>query len=228
MDGSMLIAALVLGATGGLFSSVHCAAMCGPLTVFAAGARHGTAWWLGGRASAYALAGASAGAFGAVVMELVSVRTAGIVFSVLLSVSLAVAGWRLVRPAPPRLVSIGRPRARFVGRAIERLGRHPFALGALTALLPCGALFAALGVAALSGSGAAGALAMAGFALASSLGLALAGWLGRARDALDATTRRAIGAVMLAGALAVAIRPLTTLENGAPPACHGPGVHSAP
>jgi hypothetical protein len=71
---------------------------------------------------------------------------------------------------------------------------------------------------------------MLAFAASSSAGLVLASTIAGAGGALDAFTRRALGVVLLVGAVVLGIRPLWALDGASPEAaCHtAPGVHSGP
>ncbi len=155
---SALIALLFASLAVGFVGSLHCVGMCGPFAALA-----GTRGWKGvityssGRLLTYGLLGAFAGLFGA---ALAALREVGLVVAVviLLTVSLQLAG---VLPEPRIGARWSAPLVRWVQRA--RAGR--FALGVTTALLPCGLVYAGLGVAIGAGSPLWGALAMVTFGL---------------------------------------------------------------
>ena len=223
-----IVGASVAGAAAGLASVPHCAAMCGPLAAYACrgggGARHGA--YLAGRALGYGLAGFAAGTAGAAITDLFRAPVAQAALSWILALGLGLAAWRLWRASAPRpakgLVTLGRssPRRAPVPAAL---------LGLATTLLPCGALLAALLIAAGTGSGAAGSAAMLAFAGVSSLGLLGAALLGArlrslGRQRLEA--RRVLAVALALGALVLALRPADALR-GQPDTCHGTGLSHA-
>lgn len=154
-DISLIGAGLAIGFAG----SFHCVAMCGPFAVLA-GAKSGKAGLASyslGRLTTYSLLGAIAGGFGSLIYQL---RMVGLLLAavVVLGVGLHLFG-KLPVPA-------------FIGRVTQPLvtkmaasTRAKFALGLSTALLPCGLVYAATGVALASGTPATGALVMAAFGL---------------------------------------------------------------
>lgn len=141
----------------GLVGSLHCIGMCGPFAALA-GSRgvRGVAAYSVGRAFTYAGLGAFAGLFGAALMELRMVGLA-VATGLVLIVALQLAG---VLPEPKAGAKIATPLIRWVHKA--RAGR--FALGLTTALLPCGLVYAGLGVAVSAAHPGVGALAMLMFA----------------------------------------------------------------
>ncbi len=145
----------ILGAlVGGLTGSPHCIGMCGGFAVAASDSP--TAYHLG-RLSTYAALGALAGAFGAAIPG--PPWVSGVVSLVVLAFfSIRLAGFG------PEF-HIGSGRIVNAGRAlIEKRGfASRWALGAVTALLPCGLVWAALGIAVGSNSAVGGALAMSAF-----------------------------------------------------------------
>ncbi len=152
----------VLGAS--LLGSVHCAAMCGPL----AAAAEGRASYHAGRLALYLLAGALAGALGgaldAAALHAGWPRLAAQVAGGLLVLFGTVS---LLRQAGLRLPRVG-DRLGLNRDGLLRLGAVPpawrgLALGAASALLPCGWLYAYLAAAAGSGSAERGVLTMGVF-----------------------------------------------------------------
>ncbi|MBX3274522.1 MAG: sulfite exporter TauE/SafE family protein [Sandaracinaceae bacterium] len=110
---SALVAATAAAAAG-LASSVHCAAMCGPLAAVAGRTPRAAAAYHGARLASYALAGGIAGATGTLLSDALGGRWAGALLSWTLAVALALAAWRLWRgEARPgeRLVALGAGRA---------------------------------------------------------------------------------------------------------------------
>lgn len=181
MQTSLALTALGMGLLGG----PHCVAMCGAACAGigrAAGDRGTPALWLfqGGRVAGYALLGAVAAAtmqgVGWLTIQSAAVRP---LWS-LLHVAAAMVGLALLISArQPIWMEQG---ARKVwGHARGWIGGHarsaPAALGFVWALMPCGLLYSALLVAALSGDPAGGALVMAGFALGSGLSMMAGPWL---------------------------------------------------
>ena len=195
---ALLSAAIVLG----LASSLHCAAMCGPLMLLV---RRQT--WLHhvGRIGTYVALGLAAGLAGRVV--------AGAGYARLLSV---VAGVGLLAAAIGPRVS----RARRSGRRSRLVdafsviaswrSRHgrtgALAFGVLNGLLPCGLVYGAAGAAVTAGDAYAGATFMAAFGVATVPALLAAQWItGIARGARARRLRYAMPvALALTGALLVA------------------------
>jgi sulfite exporter TauE/SafE len=192
----------------GVATSLHCAAMCGPLAV-AAGGR---ARYFVGRLVSYAAAGALFGALGEHALCRLPIGTVQVAALAVVAAAALGRAFRLVRPARVR-ISTRRPR-RLLARLWAHLPRDAFALGLATGLLPCGLLVPAWALAATAGDAGAGALTMAAFALASTPGLAapLVGrrWLPRPAPRLEA-------AAWCALALWLALRPLLVAA-----ACHSP------
>jgi sulfite exporter TauE/SafE len=158
----MIAAALALGVA----TSLHCAAMCGPLAV-AAGGR---ARYFVGRLVSYAAAGAVFGVLGDHALCWLPVGTVQIVALVALATAALVRGLRTLVPRRVRIAT--RPPRRLAQRLFAHLPRGPLALGLATGLLPCGLLVPAWALAATAGDAGAGALTMAAFAVASTPGLA--------------------------------------------------------
>jgi sulfite exporter TauE/SafE len=242
MSGAAAVVALGAGALAGLAASAHCAGMCGPLAAHACRARSGrralpaTFAYHGGRVVAYAALGALSGALGHRLSLALPERAVQALLSWSLAVALGVAAWRALRAAQPVDAASSRAplpitlsraprRASLAERAFAYAVDAPFALGVVTALLPCGALATGLLVAAGSGAPFAGALAMFGFALASGPALLLAAF------ALDRVVREAgpgglrLAALVLAlGAVVLAVRPIAGLRDGREAVCHVPPV----
>lgn len=242
--GVAMLMALLAGTVAGIGSVPHCAAMCGPLAAFACGRAPGSgvgaaARYQLGRFVAYAGLGAAAGALGQAVTAYLTVPWGRAVVSWTLAAALLWTAGRLWRlGAHPRraasergLVGLGSARARpgLFARLARLLPRDPAVVGVLTALLPCGALYAAIAIAAGAGSVAGGALAMMGFSLASSVGVFGAGWVAsRVRSIGSPGAVRALAVAIAVGALVLALRPVPTLR-GEPVLCHPvAAVSSAP
>ena len=227
----MLAAALAAAAASGLASIPHCAGMCGPLAACASGR---AAWrYHVARSIAYGVLGAVAGTAGSELVGALDVRWGNALVSWTLALALGLGAYRLWRgrEAGGTTVRLGvaprRPSLadRAMNRAMRWAGDHPAGLGALTALLPCGALYSALLVAAAAGSGLAGGLAMLVFALVSGIGLALVSLLAaRLRGGLGPgrAPARVLASVLLVGALLLAVRPVAALRAPDPASCHAP------
>lgn len=158
-------AALVLSATlMGLAGMPHCAAMCSAPCALAAG--HRPVRLLAGRLLGYAAGGAVAAA------------SAQALARVSQSVTLLQPAWALLQAAlllfGLTLLVRGRVPAWLGAMRWRPQPRHAFATGIAWVAMPCGLLHAALLLAGLSGSPLSGAVAMAGFALASTPGLVIA------------------------------------------------------
>lgn len=160
LDGALILSATLMGLAG----MPHCAAMCSAPCALAGGKR--PARLLSGRVLGYtaggAMAAASAQALARASQGLTLLQPAWALLQaamLLLGLSLLVRG-----RMPVWLAAVNwRPQP-----------RHAFATGAAWVAMPCGLLHAALLLAGLSGSVGSGAAAMAGFALASTPGLAIA------------------------------------------------------
>jgi sulfite exporter TauE/SafE len=181
MQTSLALTALIMGLAGG----PHCVAMCGAACAGIgqlAGQQQNRALfsfqvgrWLG-----YTLMGALA-AFGVQALGWLTVESAALrpVWS-MLHVAAVVLGlllvWQTKQPvwldqSAQRLWSQVRKLNANLGKVV------PVAVGALWALMPCGLLYSALMVAALTGNVWEGALTMACFALGSGVSLGFAPWL---------------------------------------------------
>jgi sulfite exporter TauE/SafE len=165
---------LTLGAilVTSLLGSVHCAAMCGPLAAVAGGTDAGAAGraaYHAGRLCLYLVLGAAAGALGGGFNAVAlgaglpsdAAQVAGWLLVALGVLALArAAGWWFPRP----LGAVGAfPRRVLTRLAQVRPAWRGLALGAASAFLPCGWLYAFAVTAAGTGSAESGALAMAAF-----------------------------------------------------------------
>ncbi len=181
MQTSLALTALIMGLAGG----PHCVAMCGAACAGIgqlAGQQQNRALfsfqvgrWLG-----YTLMGALA-AFGVQALGWLTVESAALrpVWS-MLHVAAVVLGLLLVWQAkqPVWLDQSAQRLWSQVRKLNANLGKvAPVAVGALWALMPCGLLYSALMVAALTGNVWEGALTMACFALGSGVSLGFAPWL---------------------------------------------------
>lgn len=181
MQTSLAFTALIMGLAGG----PHCVAMCGAACAGmgqVAGAHQNRALlsfqlgrWLG-----YSLMGGLA-AFSVQALGWLTVESAALrpVWS-MLHVAAIVLGLLLMWQAkqPVWLDQSAQQLWARIRRLNANLGKiAPMAVGALWALMPCGLLYSALMVAALTGNVLDGALTMASFALGSGVSLGMAPWL---------------------------------------------------
>lgn len=209
MDGALIASAALLGLAG----APHCTAMCGAPCAAAIGRAGGlpaTAAFHLARVASYAIAGAvvasAVGALAALSQLSPALRP---LWTVVHALAFALGLWLLWTGRQPAwMASLGRapaPAAAPAGWQAVRAPSRAALAGSLWVAWPCGLLQGALLVASMTGSAAAGATAMASFAVASSPGLLLAPWIWQKMSSKgDAATRerwaiRAAGA-MLAGA----------------------------
>lgn len=143
----------------GLVGSPHCLGMCGPFVLACGRSPAGAGAYHVGRLTTYATLGALAGAFGDV---LPGPSWIPAVISLLVVAWFAAALAGLV--AEPRFAIPGSERA--MKWAAGRKGvASRYVLGAANGLLPCGLVYAALGIPLASGNALVGAVAMALFGL---------------------------------------------------------------
>ena len=177
----MAVTALLMGLAGG----PHCIAMCGAACAGigkAAGAHGTSAIWtfqigrLVGYSALGAVAAASMQALGWLTTQTAAMRPVWTLFHVA-AVMLGLMLLVLARQ-PVWLDTTARQvwsKVRALNAAWGR--RAPLAIGTLWALMPCGLLYSALLVAALSGGPLEGAMTMALFALGSGVSLLIGPWL---------------------------------------------------
>lgn len=208
----------LLGAAlaAGLASAPHCAGMCGPLALAACGSRAApSAGYAVGRALSYALGGAAAGLVGG---RVVGVLGRAHVHEVAAAITALAIAWQAVRllrgtSRAPTLVPLRASKGSSVTRGLG--------LGALTGLLPCGALASGLMLAASAASAQGGAAVMLVFSLATAPGLIAVVAAGRLASlfGLRAPTslqRRVFGVALIALAAWTLARPFTVARHG----CH--------
>ena len=162
----------------GLTSSLHCAAMCGPIIAVASAPVSGlgggaprlgaiAAWQAAyhlGRGATYLAIGAALAMMGTAITALFDARLLGGI--VQLAVGLVIVGigaWQL-RAGRGAAATRDGPLTRAI-RALVTSGHAPgmLGLGLVTGLLPCGVLYAAFARAVAAGSAAEGALLMLAF-----------------------------------------------------------------
>jgi sulfite exporter TauE/SafE len=206
----------------GLVGSPHCVGMCGTFAILCGGRAADTVLWHLGRMTTYALLGALAGAFGAVLPG-PSWVAAAVSFALMLWFAAALAG--LVpepRVAIPGLTRLG---AAVSGNANPGMR---YAFGIVIGFLPCGLVYATLGIAVAAGTPPAGALAMAAFGLGTAPLLSTVALGLRRVVARDLRVRRLLAAAVLAASLwSVAMRQ--GMFGAGPLQRHGaPGAMSVP
>ncbi len=181
MQTSLALTALLMGLAGG----PHCIAMCGAACAGigqAAGPRKNSAmltFQLGriiGYSSLGALAAASMQGLGWLTVQSAALRPVWTLFHVATAVLGLLLLWKAQQPvwleqAGKAIWQRARSLAWGRGRGV------PLVIGALWTFLPCGLLYSALLVAALSNSAVEGALVMALFALGTSLSMMAGPWL---------------------------------------------------
>ncbi len=225
-----LLSTVTAAAMMGLGSTAHCVTMCGPLATAACGStddssfRRVPAAYLLGRLAGYALTGAAAGALGGSALRAVLGPRVHEVTALCVAGALAWTALRLLRAqtrAEPPLVPLRRRREGGAALVTPALG-----VGLATALLPCGALFGALLLAATAGDAGSGSLAMVSFATTSGLSLAALLFAGQrlrngalGRWCLD--HRRVVAVALLVVAAGTAARPF--LRGGTNCRCYREG-----
>lgn len=178
-----LVAFLTLGLLG---SAAHCVGMCTPF-VFMVSRRYGLpagahipwvaqAWYHAGRLTTYGLLGALGGALGS------ALQMAGALVGLQRAAAL-IAGCALVITGLASLLSLspaGGPGA-YAAKLTSVLGRrmpgHPYALGLVLGLLPCGLIYSAVVAAMATGHALTGAAGLVLFGLGTApalLGISLA------------------------------------------------------
>jgi sulfite exporter TauE/SafE len=197
--------------------------MCGPLAlmVHTRGGSAASLRYLGGRLVSYTLLGFVAGSVAHALTALPFAPWLEALLSWTLALTLLANAFRSMRnTSSPRLVTLGRgPQRSLTGRALAALAHDPLLLGMATALLPCGALFAAVMAAAALGDAWLGALALATFSLLSGLSLLGVGQLARLAERRP-RARWLVAAGLVLGAVIMIWRPIPALRAaGHPPSC---------
>lgn len=181
MQTSLAVTALLMGLAGG----PHCIAMCGAACAGigqAAGPRKNAAMWSFqvGRVLGYSALGSVAAAsmqgLGWLTVQSAALRPVWTLFHVATMVLGLLLLWKAQQPvwleqAGRKIWSGARSLAQGRGRGA------PLVIGALWTFLPCGLLYSALLVAALTGSALEGAAVMALFALGTSVSMMAGPWL---------------------------------------------------
>jgi len=206
-----MLPAIAAAALAGLLGSPHCVGMCGPFAL-ACGGRlgHGLAWHAG-KTLTYATLGAIAGWTGHSVPGPAWVATA-ISAALVVWFAAALAG---LAPEPALRVP---GLSRLAGRAAQRDDlASRFLFGVANGTLPCGLVYAALGVAVASADPLTGCLAMAAFGLGTVPALTAFAW-GLRRIAADRPwTRRALAALVLVTGLWMVVHRQRMAPGHTPP-----------
>ncbi len=181
MDGALVVSATLLGLAGAPHCTAMCGAACTALSRRAPGSAGTIAFHvarLAGYAAAGAVAAASVGALAALGRWSPALRP---LWTLVQVAALGLGLWLLITGRQPAFLErLGRStRAAPAAGGWQRVrGPAEAALaGSLWFAWPCGLLQSALLVASLANQPLGGAAAMAGFALASSVGLVAAPWL---------------------------------------------------
>jgi hypothetical protein len=179
MDLPLLSLYGVLATQGPIWVLGHCPGMCGPLVI---GLRFSgvsaVLRYQAGKAVTYAVLGAAAGAAGGVAIGLLQ-RFGPALLATVAGLMVLAGLWRL-RGGGAAEVAV----PAWLGQAVRRFATGqggPFALGAVLALLPCGVVLWALGLAVASAHPLHGALLMAGLTLFTTPVLVAAHLLGGGR-----------------------------------------------
>ncbi|MCU0887725.1 MAG: sulfite exporter TauE/SafE family protein [Rubritepida sp.] len=221
---ALMGAMLLAGLAGGL---THCTTMCGPFVLAQAAATADRALAGGvlrrlsgaallpyhlGRAIGYAVLGAVAGGFGAVLAQASGLRfvAAGLLLVaavlMLAQASSRLSAWLPRLPAPRLPAVLGPSLASLLAAPT---GWRGVRLGLLLSALPCGLLYAALAGAVASGSALAGGLAMLAFVAGTVPALVAAAFLGRfGGQALGPALRTASGAMFAVNAAVLGVLAL--------------------
>lgn len=211
-----MIGTLFAAALAGLAGSPHCVGMCGPFAAAASRSTAGGVAWHVGRLSTYALLGAIAGLLGASVPGPTwLVRVLGVILLVAFSARLAGLGPEFHLSGIPGL-------ERALGRATSMGGPlGGAALGALSGLMPCGLLYAALALPIAAADPVIGALSMVAFGAGTVPLLAVLS--GAAQRLVNGSkwTRYGLAVVVLVSGLS-AISTRAPAPAGEAPVCHEP------
>jgi len=208
VDAALIGSAALLGLAG----APHCTAMCGAPCAAAIGRAGGTPATIAfhaARVASYAVAGAVvASAVGALATLSQLSPALRPLWTVLHALAFSLGLWLLWTGRQPAwMAALGRapqPDAAAAGWQPVRGPARAALAGGLWVGWPCGLLQGALLVASMTGSAAAGAGAMAAFAVASSPGLLLAPWLWQKMSGSGDAAVRERWAVRAAGGLLAA------------------------
>ena len=215
-----MIAYLSSAFLAGLVGSLHCIGMCGGFAVACGGRVGDTLLWHGGRTATYAILGALAGAFGAMIPG--PGWAVGLVSTFL--ILWFAAGLAGLVPEPHVSIPGVRHLASKLATRTNTLAR--FGLGMATGLLPCGLVYAALGIPLAASDPLVGAMSMAAFGLGTAPALTAVA-LGLRRIVMrNLALRRTLAAGVLVAALwSIGMRSGLFGEGRMH---HGPGMEATP
>ena len=204
----------------GLVGSLHCIGMCGGFAIACGGRARDTFLWHAGRTATYAILGGLAGAFGSMMPGpgwIVGLISTLLIVWFAAGLAGLVPEPHLSIPGVKHLTTNLATRTNIVAR---------FGFGMATGLLPCGLVYAALGIPVAASDPLVGAMAMAAFGVGTMPALTAVA-LGLRRVVMkNLALRRALAAGVLIAALwSIGMR---TGVIGGGHMRHGPGMQEMP
>ena len=213
MQTTLAATALLMGLAGGPHCVAMCGAACAGIARTASGQSTRSLWMFqAGRVAGYSalggLAAASMQGLGWLSVQSAALRPVWTLFHVAAALLGLMLVWQARQPVwlEHAARKVWRGVRAFTGDSKNAsksgsTGTAPLLMGVLWSLLPCGLLYSALLVAAMSGNVQAGAAVMALFALGSGISLMAGPWLWlrfrlRVRPSLDARTRESGSSVV--------------------------------
>jgi uncharacterized protein len=225
-----LLESLLLMSSMGLLGSLHCIGMCGGLVSAVAMSRPAI-WWPGlfgyqiGRVTTYTLFGLVAGLFGTALGNIggwTMLRALAVIAGVLMIVfGLNLAGWL---PDPLRRVTATVSQRIGLARLAHRLAGQAslsgwYVMGMANGLLPCGLVYAALGLSLASGDTASAVTMMFFFGLGTIPSMMFAPSLIR-----KLTPELRGWSLRIAGIIVIVLGVMTTMRGGSMHGQHGAKV----
>jgi sulfite exporter TauE/SafE len=204
----------------GFVGSLHCIGMCGGFAVACGGRARDTFLWHAGRTATYMVLGALAGAFGSMIPGpgwVVAVISGGLIIWFAAGLAGLVPEPHLSIPGVKHLATNLATRT----NVFARLG-----FGAANGLLPCGLVYAALGIPIAASDPFVGAVAMAAFGLGTVPALTAVAMGLRKVVMKDMRLRRTLAAAVVMAAL-WSIGTRTGVLGGGH-MHHGPGMEDMP
>jgi sulfite exporter TauE/SafE len=204
----------------GFVGSLHCIGMCGGFAIACGGRTGDTFLWHAGRTATYAILGALAGAFGAMMPG------PGWVVAVISTLLIAWFAAGLAGLVPEPHVSIPGVKHLATNLATRTNMAARFGFGMANGLLPCGLVYASLAIPVASGDPVVGALAMTAFGIGTMPALTAVAMGLRRVVMRDLRLRRLLAAgVFLAALWSIGAR---TGVLGGGHMHHGPGMDAEP